>query len=384
MGLQVLFPYQSETRRLLLLMGVLFAVVLAFRYVEMPDGKSLTSLFPSVKFPVTGKLHEDLSPKSDIASSMTVAQTLNSTDTSASEEIDKNTKMIPNAEEEKRGTVNNTVSESVRSTEVGSNPDVVSSNGSLKEKHDISTSNNSKHLSGDLAAPSPASAPAVLSTNIKEKDRDLWNDMAPESKRGSEDMFGSGEVSSGRDNLPSEESLAKENDASTTKHSGHHNGGLPARSSALPPAIPSSSITSPTVLDVHFLAPAVSIETDAPTGLKGATDTHKGKDNERGSLHGESTSLANDSCITSVSLMNDKSTTKVVSISEMNKILLRSRTSSCSMRPRWSSVVDEELLNVKTLIENAPVSKIDAGLYGPVFRNVSMFKRYANYSLISY
>ncbi|XP_057739344.1 uncharacterized protein LOC130956325 isoform X1 [Arachis stenosperma] len=67
---------------------------------------------------------------------------------------------------------------------------------------------------------------------------------------------------------------------------------------------------------------------------------------------------------------------KVTSISEMNELLLKSRVSYRSMRPRWSSSVDNELLKVRSEIENAPkVENVD-NLYAPLYRNLSMFKRY--------
>ncbi|KAF8400866.1 hypothetical protein HHK36_014169 [Tetracentron sinense] len=65
----------------------------------------------------------------------------------------------------------------------------------------------------------------------------------------------------------------------------------------------------------------------------------------------------------------------IMSISEMNLLLLRSRASSRSMRPRWSSVRDQEILSAKSRILNAPIVKNDQELYASLFRNVSMFKR---------
>lgn len=45
-------------------------------------------------------------------------------------------------------------------------------------------------------------------------------------------------------------------------------------------------------------------------------------------------------------------------------------------KPRWTSIADQELLPVKSLIENAPNVQDDPLLYAPLFRNVSTFKRY--------
>ncbi|CAI9285984.1 unnamed protein product [Lactuca saligna] len=60
---------------------------------------------------------------------------------------------------------------------------------------------------------------------------------------------------------------------------------------------------------------------------------------------------------------------------KMNSLLLRHRTSSRAMRPRWSSPRDREILASKIQITKAPSQTSDQELYAPVFRNVSMFKR---------
>ncbi|KAJ7973810.1 Exostosin family protein [Quillaja saponaria] len=85
-------------------------------------------------------------------------------------------------------------------------------------------------------------------------------------------------------------------------------------------------------------------------------------------------------------ILNNKSETitaskskKVVmqpmSVTQMRSLLLQSPSSSHSMRPKWFSVRDRELLSAKLEIENAPIIRNCSGLYASVFRNVSMFKR---------
>ncbi|XP_019438749.1 PREDICTED: probable glycosyltransferase At5g25310 isoform X4 [Lupinus angustifolius] len=66
---------------------------------------------------------------------------------------------------------------------------------------------------------------------------------------------------------------------------------------------------------------------------------------------------------------------EVTSISEMNKLLLQSHASYRSVRPKWSSAVDQELLHARSEIENAPIVKNDPNLYAHIYQNVSMFKR---------
>lgn len=65
----------------------------------------------------------------------------------------------------------------------------------------------------------------------------------------------------------------------------------------------------------------------------------------------------------------------VTTIEEMNHIYVRRQVSSRSMRPRWSSKRDQEILAAKLQIENASVAINNQELYSPLFRNVSMFIR---------
>lgn len=64
----------------------------------------------------------------------------------------------------------------------------------------------------------------------------------------------------------------------------------------------------------------------------------------------------------------------VMPVNEMNQLLNRHRRSSRAMRPRWSSARDQEIIAAKVQIENAPTA-MNNELYGPLFRNVSKFKR---------
>jgi hypothetical protein len=48
----------------------------------------------------------------------------------------------------------------------------------------------------------------------------------------------------------------------------------------------------------------------------------------------------------------------------------------CFQRPLWPSGVDQEMLFAKSQIENSPLIKNETRLYAPIYRNVSMFRRY--------
>ncbi|XP_044464655.1 probable glycosyltransferase At5g25310 isoform X2 [Mangifera indica] len=65
----------------------------------------------------------------------------------------------------------------------------------------------------------------------------------------------------------------------------------------------------------------------------------------------------------------------VISVNEMEHILMRHHRSSRAMRPRSSSRRDQEVLAAKAEIKKAPNSVNDRELYAPLFHNVSRFKR---------
>ncbi|GMH12420.1 hypothetical protein Nepgr_014261 [Nepenthes gracilis] len=72
---------------------------------------------------------------------------------------------------------------------------------------------------------------------------------------------------------------------------------------------------------------------------------------------------------------NFASTPAVFTVSDMYELLMKSHLSSNSMIPRWSSAVDQDLVYVKSQIENALPMKNDQGLHAPVYRNVTLFQR---------
>ncbi|CAA6671624.1 unnamed protein product [Spirodela intermedia] len=59
----------------------------------------------------------------------------------------------------------------------------------------------------------------------------------------------------------------------------------------------------------------------------------------------------------------------------MSEILLRNQRSSCSKVPQWSCPIDQQILEARRKILNAPIVEDDPELYPPVYRNFSTFKR---------
>ncbi|XP_057969009.1 probable glycosyltransferase At3g07620 isoform X2 [Malania oleifera] len=66
---------------------------------------------------------------------------------------------------------------------------------------------------------------------------------------------------------------------------------------------------------------------------------------------------------------------KTTSISQMSSLFIQGLIASSSMKGRWSSMVERQLLSAKLHILNAPTVRNTPGLHAPLFRNVSIFKR---------
>ncbi|KAL0904077.1 hypothetical protein M5K25_026149 [Dendrobium thyrsiflorum] len=64
-----------------------------------------------------------------------------------------------------------------------------------------------------------------------------------------------------------------------------------------------------------------------------------------------------------------------LSVSEMDMLLLKNRASRRSMRPRWSSAIDKQILAAKKEIEKAPPLQNDQLFFAPLFRDISKFRR---------
>ncbi|KAL0288595.1 UNVERIFIED_CONTAM: putative glycosyltransferase [Sesamum angustifolium] len=116
--------------------------------------------------------------------------------------------------------------------------------------------------------------------------------------------------------------------------------------------------------------------------------TSTGKDAEKTLLNNEKPGLAQSDLPTFV---NNSSTRKtpakmkgfkgppsvVVPISAMNDMLHQSRVSYRSMKPQWPSKAEKELLNAKTLIENAQITEKNHQIDVNVYRNFSAFTRFS-------
>ncbi|KAM7493314.1 hypothetical protein LguiB_027923 [Lonicera macranthoides] len=276
MGHEFLHKFPVESRRIVWLIGVLFAMVLVVQYFELPYGNVISSLISSGKAQI-------LSPRPESFSNTTLFDGLNSTNMNVADEVHE----IANITE-------------------------------ISEGHDLSLRNDS------------------MVERVKGKD-------GSELKKAKESEY---EFSA--NNGTSERNSSSDENRSI-------NVGPTGSSFASPPMRAAPPLASPIKVDANLGTPPTSERN--PSSEKNRSDDvgPKVKNSTKKRFKNQAT--------------------PVVSISEMNDMLLRSRVSSHSMKPIWSSAVDQELLEAKTQIENAPVTTKDPSLYAPLYRNVSMFRR---------
>lgn len=212
MSQKLLTLCQVETRRLIWIIGLLFALILVFQYLELPYGSFLPSLIPAGKVPVLGEgslQNEDVSPKSKIVGNVSPSSSSNYTGTNVSRDKLNNTRIFGPASE---GTVgsegslgldvdkpggkefspgnlekeNKTLQpENVKSVDNGIPPEEArqpkqsfngkinatynnSSTGRVSEETTVMTSNEVETLDAGLPSPSPAIPPANWSPNTTE------------------------------------------------------------------------------------------------------------------------------------------------------------------------------------------------------------------------
>lgn len=339
-----------EPKRLLWVMGMVFAVVIVFQYFELPYGSALFSLFPAGKVPGVGNSSYAIgnSPsKPEMIGNMTFLNGSNSTDTYAIHERADNT---GTSEGMDRNPKNDFLSDRNGGLNKSLGLDV--DNGANKE----SSAENPVELNRNSTV-----------TNVKNSD----NGPAPEEAKEPKQI-----LYQKNDTIDGDFPVGKDGKGTNTSASGHignEDPGFASPSPALPPLTSSPNAASATVVDIR--TPVV----DSNTSLlekNGTTATENIK--KSGLFQGGLTPSGNNSSVNSVPEVNkgvQMPMSAVISMSEMNDLLLLSHASSQSITPPRSSAVDQELLNARSLIENAPIIKNDPKLYAPLYRNVSMFKR---------
>ncbi|KAJ7965946.1 Exostosin family protein [Quillaja saponaria] len=320
MGQKLFSALQTETKRLPWLIGMTFAVILVFQHFELRYSNVFSSLFTANNIP--SQQIRDPPSESGIISNKTL---LNESSSSGGYDIHE------------------IVNEDTRTSE-GKN---------TKSKQDLVS-----EIGRDSHKP----------LEIDDRDTDSTVDSIDNTDHESAPEPG-GEL---------EWSSYRTNDTTDRSHlsftSEHRNGNLPANfsspSPAIPPLFPSSPLTSPTKVDPNITIPVLSSDSNIAASEK---DLKSSPNKNKTSRPLQSDyPMSNNSSTRSPP---KKPKVAVTSISEMNKLLIQNHGFLHSMIPRWPSEADQELLDARSQIENAPTMKNDPSLYAPLYRNVSEFKR---------
>ncbi|KAK1425996.1 hypothetical protein QVD17_14663 [Tagetes erecta] len=156
------------------------------------------------------------------------------------------------------------------------------------------------------------------------------------------------------------------------EHSIHSND-----STISPPPSSSASLTPPTTVNSTVISPAIALVNN--TSRPEVNDTNLDHNFKKPVTSENNPAMsAGESPVREpppVKATQERPIGDIVTLSDMHDILLRNRASVRSMKPQWSLMVDQELLDAKLQIENAPVNINDRALYPPLYRNVSRFKR---------
>ncbi|KAK2661248.1 hypothetical protein Ddye_007781 [Dipteronia dyeriana] len=311
----------GETRRLLWLTGITLAVIITFQYIELPYDNVLSSLFSAGNVPVAQKgssAAESPSPSSGNVGNVTLYDGFSSTSTYPVHEM-----------------VNDT-----RTSEV------------------VVTDPNDELVS-------------------RGNDEDWDTDMESSTEK-SEELNKNYTVDIVREanNEPTSEK-GREKEKNFTQESDGMSGSLDG-SALSPPVLPLINLSPNTTLQVtNIESPVISVDSNTSVE-KDATPTFD-QTEKSGQLQSNFSTLDENSSVDRVPKKKkepERPTPDVYSIADMNQMLLQSHASYRSMRPRWPSAVDQELLSVRSQIESAPIlTNNDHELYAPLYRNVSMFKR---------
>ncbi|KAF9612783.1 hypothetical protein IFM89_003793 [Coptis chinensis] len=309
---------QFETRRLLLVIGIVFAAVLVFQSSTLPYGNVLLSLFPSGRIPLLGRSSSsssNLIPKSTFFN-----DTNYSNSSSVIWKID-NTEAI----------------------------------GTGKQK--MNSVDRKDNFAPTEARSTDKAFEQHSSESVKSPDNGytLENARQPEPSLSLEQLIIQSSSNLSSDNVQIEDSsLIVEKD-------GRINNSL---SSALPPFSYPDASSNVSIVPVRPEMSSVG---------KRAIGSLPKDENFDVVKSGSVTSNTNytDSGASAMSKGPESHTP----IFKLDNLLLQSRLSVHSMRPLWSSKSDQELQSAKSQIHDAPILKHDQELYPSIFRNVSAFKR---------
>ncbi|KAK6140921.1 hypothetical protein DH2020_025314 [Rehmannia glutinosa] len=308
MGNELRYAFLVETRRLLLLIGVIFGLILFVQYFELPYSSILSSLFSTEKSQVD-------SFRDSTSRNLTYFSKLNSTDLNDA----NGTSSRINPFDEKNSDAKN-----VKDPE---------NNNSL--------------------------------------DDTLNNDIDPEDESPSKDFIEMDHNSTNErivtnNSFPLDETTEKS--GNTSKISDENKNRISNQETR-------SAAKSPSNLPSHFASPE-NPDKSSNTDVEASSPiTSTGKDAENILQNNENPKILKAGDSEPLSDPSISSVPSVVPISKMNDMLLQSYVSYRRVKPRWSSTVDQELLNAKSLIQNASIIERDPQFDVSLYRNFSEFKR---------
>ncbi|CAH2080547.1 unnamed protein product [Thlaspi arvense] len=334
---------QGESRRLIWVIGIIFSLILVVQYFELPYGSVVSSLFYANQTQAMGKAAVNPIVKGNITS----FDGPNATDVNAIQNI-------ANATKSSGG--NNTSLE----------------NDFLSERN--GGSNSSLDLSDD-ADPEDESPTERF---IDEPSQNLTME-----KTVTDNGLASREIKEYANSTPPNNFHADKNSSlgriqeAIIHFTEEKNGtdSAPAPSLTLPPTSSISDLKSPAKLNMTSQGPVMSVYPNASSPSNDVDPfSNDGKSEQMQHDAVQSDNIFPHTTVPAVNKKPDLSTKAVLSLSEMYDLLLQSHASSLSMKPRWSSAVEQDLLNAKSQIESAPVIENDPELDANIYRNISRFK----------
>ncbi|XP_058074240.1 probable glycosyltransferase At5g03795 isoform X2 [Magnolia sinica] len=355
---------QMETRRMVIVMGIITSAILVFQFLALPYGNALSPLFPADKVPILlakGSLgSEDSSPKYPRELPLS-NDSVNPKESSAVGVV-----KWTGASDMGRGT------EHVNETkENDGDPDsefLLENDGDPDDDFLLDEDRNPDKEFSDEEVVDQGNGLTL------EKVRDASNGSTLE-KAGDEENG----LSLEKDAKPGDgfalDNIRNLDDVPALENVSSSDNGLASPQVALSAVVSDKNGTVLGKSDANSFNSVAPAASNIPSMDKQATETlPKGKNS--GLVQSGSPSFDEDSIIVSIPMRkNIKEVMPHIPIYLMNRILQRNRVSSRSMRPRWQSLHDQELLSAREQIQSAPIVRNDPELYAPVFRNVSMFKR---------
>ncbi|KAM1726127.1 hypothetical protein ACFX12_016938 [Malus domestica] len=339
MGRELLSMYQAKTRRLLWIVGMLFAVILVVWHLEFPYGTFSSSILSTAKVPVEGKSHfqaGDSPTDSEAVGNMSLSNDVNYTSKYGTHEIGNDSRTSGFVLEGSEG--------SNRTLEIDED-----TGEDQEEPTDTFVKQNRTFIVKILNP---------LETDVAQERR---KQFSFEKQNATETTFSEG---------------GTRNESNTTDEVVNPTAGFPTTSPASP-MINSSPITAPAIIETNIGAPLIAVGSNVTLVQKDPT-TLSQKPEKSEQLHSDLNQTEQSSSMTRVPEVNKEPEGPVLdlySISDMNKLLRKSHSSYHSVKALWSSPVDRQLQYAASQIKNAPLIKSDQTLYAPLYRNLSMFKR---------